>query len=58
LQAPNLQGGNQVVASAGFDDTNKNTFMSDIKNYFTKSVRPNGPQGITNQGIQGLPEKD
>ena len=26
--------------AGGYDDSNKNSLISDIKNYFTKSVRP------------------
>lgn len=32
-------GAAQAQAPSTFDDTNKNSLISDIKNYFTKSVR-------------------
>ena len=40
-----LGGNNQASASGGqgssfFDDTNKNSLISDIKSYITKSIRP------------------
>jgi hypothetical protein len=32
-------GSNYPVGSSGFDDENKKSLISDIKNYFTKSYR-------------------
>jgi hypothetical protein len=46
----------------GFDDGNKNSLISDIKNYFTKSVRagmiPSGGPGGSNQATQILQQRD
>lgn len=49
-----------ALAAAGFDDSNKNSLISDIKNYFTKSVRPGGmiPGGAGGPGGQGGSGKD
>ena len=45
-----------------FDDTNKNSLISDIKSYITKSIKPGfggpGSGGASAQSQQILHEKD
>lgn len=49
-------------ASQGYDDSNKNSLISDIKSYFTKSIKPGfggpGSSGTSNATQQILQEKD
>lgn len=47
-------------AAQGYDDSNKNSLISDIKSYFTKSIKPGfgGPGSTSNATQQILQEKD
>ena len=50
--------GSMLGNMSGFDDENKKSLISDIKNYFTKSYRPGMAQGIGQQTNQILQQKD